>query len=34
MVTHDEVSAATVSHRIFRLFDGKIINEEIVGRLS
>ena len=34
MVTHDEVSAATVSHRIFRLLDGKIIDEKIVGSLS
>lgn len=33
MVTHDEVSAATVSHRIFRLLDGKIVDEKIFGRL-
>ena len=34
MVTHDEESAATVSHRIFRLLDGKVIDEEILRRMS
>ena len=34
MVTHDEVSAAAVSHRIFRLLDGKIVDEKVVGSLS
>ena len=32
MVTHDEASASNVSHRIFQLLDGKIIDEKNLGR--
>ena len=32
MVTHDEDSASNVSHRIFQLLDGKIIDEKSLGR--
>jgi ABC-type lipoprotein export system ATPase subunit len=32
MVTHDEASASNVSHRIFQLLDGKIIDEKSLGR--
>lgn len=33
MVTHDELSAAEVSHRIFQLLDGKIVDDKILGRI-
>jgi len=33
MVTHDESSAAEVSHRIFQLMDGKIVDEKTLRRV-
>ncbi len=34
MVTHDEELAKSVSHRIFHLFDGKIVHQQILKRIS
>lgn len=34
MVTHDEELAKSVSHRIFHLFDGKIVHQQILRRIS
>ena len=34
MVTHDEASAASVSHHILRLLDGKIVDEKTFERAS
>ncbi|MBN2030190.1 ABC transporter ATP-binding protein [bacterium] len=34
MVTHDEELAKTVSHRILHLFDGKIVHQQILRRIS
>ena len=34
MVTHDEASASNVSHRIFQLLDGRIIDEKSLGRFG
>ncbi len=34
MVTHDEELAKTISHRVFQLFDGKIIDEKVLRRIS
>jgi putative ABC transport system ATP-binding protein len=34
MVTHDETSAKSVSHRILRLLDGQITDQRLVRRIS
>ena len=34
MVTHDETSAAAVSHRILQLLDGKIVEQKTLRRIS
>lgn len=34
MVTHDEELAKKISHRVFQLFDGKIVDEKVLRRIA